>query len=208
MSTKLLIIGGVAGGATAAARARRIDEQAEIIIFERGEYISFANCGLPYYIGEVIQERDQLLVTTPEAFYERYNIDIRVFTEVTAIDRANKRVEVKNLITEETYSETYDKLILSPGAEPVPAAHRGDRSGQVLQSARHEGFGSDQGLCRRHETGIGRGGGRRLHRSRDGGKSDPARSKKPLSWKCWIRSCLPWITKWPLSCTNISNQAE
>jgi NADPH-dependent 2,4-dienoyl-CoA reductase/sulfur reductase-like enzyme/rhodanese-related sulfurtransferase len=119
MSTKLIIIGGVAGGATAAARARRLDEHATIILFERGEYISFANCGLPYYIGEVIEARDQLLVTTYEAFRDRYNIDIRIFSEVTAIDRTNKRVQVKNLTTGEIYTETFDKVILSPGAEPV-----------------------------------------------------------------------------------------
>ena len=89
---KLLIIGGVAGGATAAARARRLNEDAEIILFERGEYISFANCGLPYYIGGVIKERQSLLVTTVADFKRRYAIDIRVFTEVTTIDRANREV--------------------------------------------------------------------------------------------------------------------
>jgi len=117
--TKLLIIGGVAGGATAAARARRLDEHAEIILFERGEHISFANCGLPYYIGEVIKDREDLLVTTPEEFKARYNIDIRIFSEVTSIDRKNKLVTVKNICTSETYTERYDKIILSPGAEPV-----------------------------------------------------------------------------------------
>lgn len=116
---KLLIVGGVAGGATAAARARRLDEFAEIILFERGEYISFANCGLPYYIGDVIRERDSLLVTTAEAFSDRYQIDIRPFSEVTGVDRAGKTVEVTNAVTGETYTETYDKLILSPGAEPI-----------------------------------------------------------------------------------------
>ncbi len=115
---KLLIIGGVAGGATAAARARRLNEDAEIILFERGEYISFANCGLPYYIGDVIKERKSLLVTTVADFQKRYAIDIRVFTEVTAIDRKSREVEVKNLQTGETYRESYDKIILSPGAEP------------------------------------------------------------------------------------------
>ncbi|MFH1487686.1 MAG: FAD-dependent oxidoreductase [Pseudomonadota bacterium] len=119
MSRKLLIIGGVAGGATAAARARRLDEQAEIIIFERGEHISFANCGLPYYIGGVIKERKDLLVTTPEAFKARYHIDIRTFSEVLRIDRAGREVEVKNLVTGEFYRESYDRIILSPGAEPV-----------------------------------------------------------------------------------------
>ena len=122
---KLLIIGGVAGGATAAARARRLNEHAEIVLFERGEYISFANCGLPYYIGGVIKERDSLLVTTVKDFMQRYDIDIRVFTEVTAIDRANKKVEVKNLQTGELYYEPYDKIILSPGAEPFKPPIKG-----------------------------------------------------------------------------------
>ncbi len=119
MAFRLLIVGGVAGGATAAARARRLDEQAEIILFERGEHISFANCGLPYYIGQVIKERDDLLVTTPEALMDRYHIDVRIFTEVVAIDRKNKQVMVRNLKTGETCEERYDKLILSPGAEPI-----------------------------------------------------------------------------------------
>ena len=119
MATKLLIIGGVAGGATAAARARRIDERAEIILFERGEYISFANCGLPYYIGGVIKNREDLLVTLPQAFRERYNIDVRVFSEVIAIDRNNKYVEVMDVNTSATYKENYSKIILAPGAEPI-----------------------------------------------------------------------------------------
>jgi len=119
MPTKLLIIGGVAGGATAAARARRIDEHAEIILFERGEYISFANCGLPYHIGGTIENRDDLLVTTPDDFRERYNIDIRIFSEVIAIDRKKRQIEVRNLKTGDVYRKSYDKLILSPGAEPI-----------------------------------------------------------------------------------------
>ena len=119
MATKLLIIGGVAGGATAAARARRLDEKAEIILFERGENISFANCGLPYYIGQVIKERDSLLVTTPGAFKARYNIKIRTFSEVLEIDREKKEITVKKLRTGKIYTESYDKIILSPGAEPV-----------------------------------------------------------------------------------------
>ncbi|MFO7838041.1 MAG: FAD-dependent oxidoreductase [Desulfosalsimonadaceae bacterium] len=116
---KLYVIGGVAGGATAAARARRLNEEAEIVVFERGEYISFANCGLPYHIGEVIKDRADLLVTTADNFGKRYNVDIRLFTEVTAIDTKNRQVHAKNLKTGETYSEGYDKIILSPGAEPV-----------------------------------------------------------------------------------------
>jgi len=119
MSIKLLVIGGVAGGATAAARARRLDEYAEIILFERGGHISFANCGLPYYIGDIIKERDDLLVTTSETVKDRYRIDVRTFSEVLKIDRVKKEVEVKNHKTGEKYRERYDKIILAPGAEPI-----------------------------------------------------------------------------------------
>ncbi len=116
---KVIIVGGVAGGASAATRLRRNDEQAEIIMFERGEYISFANCGLPYYIGDVIQERDSLLVQTPESMKDRFNIDVRISTEVTNIDRINKTIKAVNLITQEIYEEAYDYLILSPGSSPL-----------------------------------------------------------------------------------------
>ncbi len=115
---KLVIVGGVAGGASAAARARRVDESAEIVLFERGEHISFANCGLPYYIGEEIEERDSLLVSTPQAMSERFNIDVRVNSEVVDVDSRGKTVEVKTG-DGETYRESYDKLILAPGAKPV-----------------------------------------------------------------------------------------
>ena len=116
--SKIVIVGGVAGGATAAARARRLNEDAEIVLFERGEYISFANCGLPYYIGGVITERDALLVTTEESFTKRYNVDIRSMTEVMGIDRERKEVEIRDVRTGKTATESYDRLILSPGAEP------------------------------------------------------------------------------------------
>ncbi|VFQ44770.1 FAD-dependent oxidoreductase [Desulfoluna butyratoxydans] len=122
---RIVIVGGVAGGATAAARARRLEEDAEIIIFERGEYISFANCGLPYYIGGVITERDALLVTTEESFSSRYNVDIRSMTEVTDIDREKKEVTVRDVRTGKTSVEGYDRLILSPGAEPFRPAIKG-----------------------------------------------------------------------------------
>ena len=115
---KYVIIGGVAGGATAAARIRRIDETAEIILFEKGEYISYANCGLPYYIGGTIEERDKLFVQTPEDFGHRLNIDVRINSEVTAIHPEEKTVEVATT-TGKNYTETYDKLLLSPGASPV-----------------------------------------------------------------------------------------
>jgi NADPH-dependent 2,4-dienoyl-CoA reductase/sulfur reductase-like enzyme/rhodanese-related sulfurtransferase len=116
---KIVIVGGVAGGATTAARLRRIDEQAQIILFERGRYISYANCGLPYYIGNVITERGHLFVQTPKGFAARFKIDVRVRSEVTAIDRKAKRITVTDLKTKKTYQESYDKLVLSPGAEPV-----------------------------------------------------------------------------------------
>jgi NADPH-dependent 2,4-dienoyl-CoA reductase/sulfur reductase-like enzyme/peroxiredoxin family protein/rhodanese-related sulfurtransferase/TusA-related sulfurtransferase len=117
--TKLLIIGGVAGGATAAARARRLNENAEIIVFERGPYVSFANCGLPYHIGDVIEARDKLLLQTPAALNERYRLDVRVNAEVLAIDRDHKRVTVRDHLADRTYTESYDKIILSPGASPI-----------------------------------------------------------------------------------------
>ena len=116
---KTVIIGGVAGGATAAARLRRLDEKAEIIILERGEYVSFANCGLPYYIGGVITDRGDLTLQTPESFKARFNIDVRVLNEAVKITPDTKTVTVKNLRTGETYEETYDNLILSMGAEPI-----------------------------------------------------------------------------------------
>jgi NADPH-dependent 2,4-dienoyl-CoA reductase/sulfur reductase-like enzyme/rhodanese-related sulfurtransferase len=118
-SPKILIVGGVAGGASAAARARRVNERARIIMFERDPYVSFANCGLPYFIGGEISDRAQLLVATPELFRDRFLIDARIRHEVIAIDRATKRVSVMNLDTGEHYGESYDKLILSPGAAPI-----------------------------------------------------------------------------------------
>lgn len=116
---KTIIIGGVAGGATAAARLRRLDEKAEIIILERGEYVSFANCGLPYYIGGVITDRGDLTLQTPQSFKARFNVDVRVLNEAVRINPDTKTVTVKNLRTGETYEEPYDNLILSMGAEPI-----------------------------------------------------------------------------------------
>ena len=116
---KYIIVGAVAGGASTAARLRRMDEHAEIIIFEKGAYISYANCGLPYYIGNVITDRNKLFVQTAASFHQRFNIDVRVQTEVTAIDPASKKITAKDQITGEVYNESYDKLVLSPGAEPI-----------------------------------------------------------------------------------------
>ncbi len=116
---KYLIVGGVAGGATTAARLRRLDEASEIILFERGAYISYANCGLPYYIGGTISERDNLFVQTPQTFGARFNLEVRNLSEVISINRERKEITVKDLRTGEPYAEPYDKLVLSPGAEPV-----------------------------------------------------------------------------------------
>jgi len=119
MSNKVVIIGGVAGGASTAARLRRMDEDIEIIMLEKGDHISFANCGLPYHIGEVIKEREKLLVQTPQSMMERFNIDVRIQHEAVKINREQKLVEVKDLKSGEVYKENYDKLVLSPGAEPI-----------------------------------------------------------------------------------------
>ena len=116
---KVVIVGGVAGGATAAARIRRLDEQAEIIVFERTGYISYANCGLPYYIGDVITDPDDLTLQTPESFWKRFRIAMKVHHEVTAIHPERKAVTVRNLETGAVFDECYDKLLLSPGAQPT-----------------------------------------------------------------------------------------
>ncbi len=125
---KVIIIGGVAGGATAAARIRRLDERAEIVMLERTGYVSYANCGLPYYVGGTIADEDDLTLQTPQSFYCRYRVDARVGHEAIAIDRAGKMVTVRELATGRTYEETYDKLLLAPGAKPVlpPAAQTED----------------------------------------------------------------------------------
>jgi len=129
---KILIIGGVAGGATAAARLRRLSEENEIIIFEKGEHVSFANCGLPYHIGGIIVERSKLLLHTPTSLKTRFNLDVRIFNEVLKIDKEEKTVEVKNLVTKEIYTESYDKLLLSPGAEPFRPNIAGIDSDKIM----------------------------------------------------------------------------
>lgn len=128
---KILIVGGVAGGATAATRLRRLSEENEVIIFEKGQYVSFANCGLPYHISGTIDKRDALLLQTPESLKERYNLDVRVFTEVMSIYTDEKKVSVKNLKTGEIYMESYDKLLLSPGAEPIKPPFEGIDSEKI-----------------------------------------------------------------------------
>lgn len=130
--SKVIIVGGVAGGASAAARLRRLDEKAEIIMFEKGEYISFANCGLPYYIGGDITEKEALTLQTPESFHARFNVDVRVLQEVVSIDVNKKVVKVKNLMTNEIYEESYDKLLLSPGAAPAKPNVKGADNEKVF----------------------------------------------------------------------------
>jgi NADPH-dependent 2,4-dienoyl-CoA reductase/sulfur reductase-like enzyme len=119
MNKKIIIVGGVAGGASTAARLRRLDENVDIIMVEKGEYISFANCGLPYYIGETIDERGKLIVQTVEEMSSKFNLDIRNLNEVISIDKENKKVKINNYRTNEEYEETYDILVLSPGAAPL-----------------------------------------------------------------------------------------
>lgn len=122
---KVVIIGGVAGGATAAARIRRLDERAEIVVFERSGFISYANCGLPYYIGGVIEDEDDLTLQTPESFWQRFRVKMHVHHEVTEIHPESKTVTVKNLETGEVFTESYDKLLLSPGAKPIKPSFEG-----------------------------------------------------------------------------------
>ncbi|MHC4616521.1 MAG: CoA-disulfide reductase [Planctomycetota bacterium] len=132
MAERILIVGGVAGGASAAARLRRLNENAEIILIERGRHISFANCGLPYYIGGAIKERDKLLVQTPDGFKARFNIDVKINSEAVKIDRDKKQLYIKDMAAGRTYVETYDKLILSPGAEPIRPSLPGIDSDRIF----------------------------------------------------------------------------
>ncbi len=131
MSKKVLIVGGVAGGASTATRLRRLDENAEIIMFEKDEYISFANCGLPYYIGGIIEERDKLLLQTPQAIKDRFNVDVRVFSEVVKVDPITKRVTVKSN-DKGVYEESFDYLVLSPGAAPIKPPIKGIESKKIF----------------------------------------------------------------------------
>lgn len=129
---KVVIIGGVAGGATAAARIRRLDETAEIVVFERSRFISYANCGLPYYIGGVIKNENDLTLQTPESFWKRFRVKMNVRHEVTSIHPENKTVTVKNLENGTVFTEHYDKLILSPGAKPIMPDIKGANSDKIF----------------------------------------------------------------------------
>lgn len=132
MGKRVLVVGGVAGGASCAARLRRLDQSTEIILFERGGYISYANCGLPYHIGDVIKSRDALLLQTPEAMRAKYNIDVRIYSEVITIDRPGKTITVRRADTGETYQEPYDTLVLSTGSSPVRPPIPGIQSDKIM----------------------------------------------------------------------------
>ena len=161
---KYVIIGGVAGGATAAARLRRIDEQAEIVLLEKGKYISYANCGLPYYIGGVIEERGKLLVQTPESFGQRFRIDVRVENEVVAIDTERKTLAIRKAGGEE-YEETYDKLLLSPGSYSCEASVGRHPFGRHIYASQCGGYRPDQVLYCRQSGETRRCGGGRIYRA-------------------------------------------
>ncbi|MDY0317973.1 MAG: FAD-dependent oxidoreductase, partial [Candidatus Izemoplasmatales bacterium] len=136
-NNKIIIIGGVAGGASTATRLRRMDEFAEIIMLERGEYISFANCGMPYYIGDVITSRDALLVQSVEDMHKNFNIDVRNFSEALKIDKDKKVLTIKDLKTDKSYEETYDYLVISTGAYPVKPPIAGINEAKTLFTLRN-----------------------------------------------------------------------
>lgn len=131
---KIAIIGGVAGGMSAATRLRRLDAKAEITVFERSSYVSYANCGLPYFLGGVIDERDNLLLQTPETLHARFDLDVRVGSEIVAIDRASKKIRGKNLLTNKNFEKDYDTLILSPGASPIKPQIQGIEKAFTLRT--------------------------------------------------------------------------
>ena len=162
---KVVIVGGVAGGASAAARLRRLDESAQIIVFERSGYVSYANCGLPYYIGGIIENRDLLTLQTPKSFKSRFNIDVHVHHEVVAIHRDRKAVTVRNLETGAEFEETYDKLILSPGARPIRPPMPGLESKRLFTLRTVEDTSADPRFCRERKAAARRAGGWWIHRA-------------------------------------------
>ena len=140
---KVVIVGGVAGGATAATRIRRLDEHAQIIIIERTGYISYANCGLPYYIGGVIENREDLTLQTPESFQSRFQIDVRIKQEVTEVDVEKKLVKIREIENGRVYEETYDKLLLSSGSKASETCITGNSIGSDFFTSHSRGYGSD-----------------------------------------------------------------
>ena len=184
---KVIIVGGVAGGASCAARLRRLDEKAEILMVERGPYVSYANCGLPYHVGGVIAEESSLLVATEQMFRAVFNVDVRTRCEAIAISPKDKTVHLRNVATGEVTTESYDKLVLSPGAAPirpplpgidlpgifsvrtVPDARTHPRVAGSRRG-RQDRHGLVHGVPDRHEAEARGRGRRRVHRPRDGGE--------------------------------------
>lgn len=152
MKRRILIVGGVAAGASAATRARRLNPKAEIVIFERSGYVSFANCGLPYYVGDIIKDRNALLLQSPERFKERFDIDVHVRHEVTSIDREKRRIEVRNLDSGEVFWEPYDRLILAPGASAIIPPFQGVHSKNVFLLRLMEDTDAFRGYVDEHDV--------------------------------------------------------
>jgi len=167
---KVVIVGGVAGGASCAARLRRLDENAEIILLERGEHISFANCGLPYYIGGVIKDKEKLIVAEPDDFRIRFNVDVRTLSEAVAIDRARKTVTIKDIPSGKIYIESYDKLVLAPGAKPVVPDIEGSGSNRAFTLRNIPDTYRIKEFIENTNPKKGSSGGRRLYRYRDSRK--------------------------------------
>ena len=188
---KILIIGGVAGGATAAARLRRLSEDAEIVVIERSGYVSYANCGLPYYIGGTIRSKDALTLQTPESFYERFRIDVRVREEAVKIDTAAKTVTIRRISDGTVYTEVYDKLILSPGAKAVIPDVPGVDSDRIFTLRTVEDTFQIRGFIEnsRPKKAVVVGGGFRGFTSR--------------FYSAAIRCSLRWITIWPVKFMGI-----
>ena len=201
---KILIIGGVAAGAGCAARLRRLDESADIVLIERGEYISYANCGLPYHVGGVIESRDALLITKTEVMRERFRVDVRTRSEAVAIDRANRMVRIKQLETGEEYSEPYDKLVIATGSSPLRPPIPGIDSPRILTLWTVPDADHIRGMIREHgaRSAVVVGGGFIGLEMAENRRSTPK----------WLRSCTPisaktvwdciWLTAWRLLTTR------
>ena len=198
---KVVIIGGVAGGATAAARLRRLNEHAEIVVLERSGYVSYANCGLPYYIGGVIQNKNALTLQTPQSFKTRFNVDVRVHSEAVAVDRAKKEVRVRETESGREYTERYDKLILSPGARAVvpPVAGADDPRVFTLRTVEDTFRIADYMTAKGAKRAVVIGGGfvglewRKTLRS--GACTSPSARARG-------RSCRRWTRTWRAFCTR------
>lgn len=164
---RVVVVGGVAGGASFAARVRRLDESASIVILDKGDYVSFANCGLPYYVGGIIKERNNLIIQTPQKLRDRFNIDVRVRSEVLSVDPAGKKVIIRS--GDKTADEPFDYLLLSPGCTPV-ATHPRHRFPPCPHLANHSRHRHNQGVDRQRKCATRSGNRWRVYRPRNDGK--------------------------------------